>query len=265
MRYDYSPPLPVTSLAFGSGPSLGYTAATQTYLLTPNTGDAGLFGTQPRSFGPSERDPAVTTVASYVRTTNNFQERLTLGSNAAGGGSPDYARGLFLRVPLFGNSTTNTAAQYQCVYGVPTRLDDLPTTAVTYTRGGLNGVATNYPSSGAPESYAVNQSEVTVAADFAANRLTLTVHLLGQLQTSSGTATATTDLGTYRGIATIDRSIGSYGGQITSGDRAVQTATFAGWFFGPQAAEPALSIGFDSLDQATGRRIIFLGNALALK
>ena len=266
LRYDYSPALPVTATAFGRGLTLGYTAASQTYLVSPDGSDTGLFGSQPRSYGPADRDTTATTGLSYARTGNGFQERLTIGSNAAGGASPDHVRGLFLRVPLYGSTAPNaSAAQYQCVFGVPTRLDDLPAASMTYTRGGLNGVATSYPSTGAPESYAVTQSQVSVAVDFATGRLTTTVHLIGALQTATGTATTTTDLGTYTAAATIDRSAGSYGGQITSVDRVVQTASLAGWFFGPQAGEAAFSLAFDSLDQASGRRIIFLGNALALK
>lgn len=49
LRYDYSPALPVPTVPFGSGLTLGYTAASQTYVVTPDARDTGLFGTQPRS------------------------------------------------------------------------------------------------------------------------------------------------------------------------------------------------------------------------
>lgn len=168
-------------------------------------------------------------------------------------------------MPLYGSATNNPpAAQYSCIFGVPTRLDDLPTTSFTYTRGGLNGTATNYPSSGAPESYAVTQSQVSVAVDAANTRVTTTVRLIGALVNASGTSATTVDLGTYTGTATIDRS-GFYSGQLASPDRSIRNASFAGWFFGPQASEAAFSIGLDSLDRSTGRHIILIGNALALR
>lgn len=266
LRYDFSPALPVPAAPFGSGPTLGYTSANQTYVVTPDARDSGLFGTQPRSYGPADRDAtAPAGVLGYARTTNGFVERLTIGSNTAGGSSPDYVRGFSLRVPLYGSAAAGSpAAQYACVFGVPTRSDDLPTANVAYARGGLNGSATNYPASGSPESYAVTQSQVSVSVDWPANRLTVTIHMLGVLQTANGAASSSVDLGTYTGTATIDRT-GSYGGQLASSDRSIRDASFAGWFFGPQASEAAFSIGFDSLDQATGRHIVFVGNALALR
>jgi hypothetical protein len=266
LRFDYSPPLPVPVVPFGSGLTLSFAASTQTYTITPDSRDTGLFGSQARSYGPTDHDPAAApNVASFARTTNGFQERLTIGSNTANGGAPDYVRGFFLRVPLNGGGNASSlAAQYSCIFGVPTSKDDLPVAAITYSRGGLNGSATNYPSSGAPETYNVNQSQVSVSADFANNRLTATIHVIGALLTPTGTSTTTVDLGTYSGTTTIDRS-GFYSGEISSADRSVRNASFAGWFFGPQATEGAFSMAFDSLDTTNGRHIIFIGNALALK
>lgn len=267
LSYDFSPPLAVPVAPFGSGPTLGYTAATQTYVVTQDARNGGLFGPQPRSYGPDDRDAAGSSasVASYARTTNGFQERLTIGSNAAAGASPVYVRGFSLRVPLNGAATTNPpAAQYICLFGVPTRTDDLPATGFAYTRGGLNGIATNYPPSGAPESYAVTQSQVAVGVDIASRRITTTIRLAGALVTAAGTAPTTVDLGTYIGTATIDPG-GYYSGQLSSPDRQIRDASFGGWFFGPQASEGAFSVGFESIDQSTGRHILFIGNALALR
>ena len=265
LSYDFSPPLAVPVSPFGTGLTLGYTASTQTYVVTPDPRNTGLFGTQARSFGPADRDPAAPpTATAYLRTTNGFIERLAIGSNGAGGGTPDYVRGFSLRVPLNGTTSINLpAAQYFCIFGVPTRLDDLPATSPIYTRGGLNGSATNYPF-GAPESYAINQSQVTFTVDLSTGRVAATIHMLGALVTSAGTSATLVDLGTYSGAGTISSS-GYFSGQITSPNRQIRDATFAGWFFGPQASEAAFSIGFDSLDQTNGRHIIFLGNALALK
>lgn len=265
LRYDFSSPLAVPVVAFGSGLTLSYTASTQTYRVMPDPRDTGLFGTQPRSYGPADRDATASATATvYTRSTNGFIERLAIGANAAGGGSPDYVRGFSLRVPLYGAATANPpAAQYSCIFGVPTRLDDLPATSPAYTRGGLNGSATNYPS-GTPESYVITQSQVSFSVDMPNNRVSTTIRMVGALVTAAGTSATTVDLGTYTGTGTIDRS-GFFSGQLTSPDRLLRDATFAGWFFGPQAAEAAFSIGLDSLDQATGRHIVFIGNALALR
>ncbi len=266
LRFDASPATPVPVVPFGSGLTLSYTAATQTHVLTPNARDTGLFGSLPRSYGPADRDPAAPAgVVGYLRTSNGFIERLSIGSNAAGGASPDYVRGFSARVPLYGATTSNPpGAQYSCIFGVPTRGDDLPTTDVAYSRGGLNGSAIAYPGVGPAEAYVINQSQVSVGTDAATNRITVRIRLVGALLTTSGAATTMTDLGTYTGSATIDRN-GFYSGQLTSPDRLIRDASFGGWFFGPQASEGAFSLGFESIDQSNGRRILFIGNALALR
>jgi hypothetical protein len=264
-RNDYNPPATEPVVPFGKGLTLSYVAATQTYTLTPDPSDTGIFGTQARSYRPADRDtsaPATSTV--FTRTTGGFIERLAIGSNSANGASPDYVRGFSLRVPLFGTPSTNLpAANYFCIFGVPTRLDDLPTTIPVYTRGGLNGVATDYKA-GAPVTYAVGQSQVSFSADFTTGKVTTTIRLVGAASTSSGTSTTTVDLGTYTGTGTIDTR-GYFTGQLTSPDRQIREASFGGWFFGPQATEAAFSLGFNALDQVTGRNIVFQGNVLALR
>lgn len=264
-RNDYNPPATQPIVPFGRGLTLDYAAATQTYTLTPDPNDTGIFGSQPRNYGPADRDPnAPATSTVFTRTTGGFVERLAIGSNSANGGSPDYVRGFSLRVPLFGTPSTNLpAANYFCVFGVPTRLDDLPVSNPGYTRGGVNGVATDYKA-GAPVTYAVGQSQVSFSADFATGKVTTTIRMLGAASTSSGTSTTTVDLGTYTGTGTID-SRGYFTGQLTSTDRQIREATFGGWFFGPQASEAAFSLGFNALEQTTGQNIVFQGNVLALR
>lgn len=268
LRFDFSPPQAPPVTPFGQGLTLAYAAGSQSYTVSADAGAATVgFGSNPRTYGPAERDAAVTTSASYARTTNGFLERLSIGSNSAGGASPDYVRGFSLRVPLFGNTGVNPPAiQYSCIFGVPTRLDDEPrgSAVVTFTRTGLNGTAIVYPPSGAPESYSIARSQVSFSVDLATYRVTTSVRVIGNLVTAAGTSATDVELGTYAGAVTIDES-GFYNGLLTSSDRTVRFASWGGWFFGPQGAEGAYSLGITSLDPVTGRQLSLIANALALR
>lgn len=268
LRYDVSPPLAQPVTPYGSGLTLAYATGTQTWTVTPDSLTSGAFGTGARTYGPAERDASVTgTVTSYARTTNGFQERLSIGSNLSAGVQPDYVRGFSLRVPLSGYGGTNPpAVQYQCVFGVPTRLDDAPRGGgtVTFTRTGLNGTAIVYPASGAPESYSVVRSQISFSIDLTTYRVTTTLRVIGNLLTASGTSTTDVDLGTYSGSVILDET-GYFNGSLTSTDCSLRSASFGGWFFGPQGAEAAYAAGITSLDTGTGRQLSLIANAIALR
>ena len=259
-----APPVPT----FGSGLTLAYAAATQTWTVSADAAFQPFFGSQPRSYGPADRDPgAPAGVNTWLKTSTGFQERFTLGQPTAAGAIPDYLRGFSLRTPIYGETRPGAPAlQYSCLYGVPTRLDDPPRTAaaVTFTRTGFNGVAYAQPTTGGLETYALAGSPVTLTVDLTTYRVSATVKLTGALVSASGTAAQTTDLGTYTGEVTIDEA-GFYNGLLRSTDRTVQAASFGGWFFGPQGAEAGFNVAIMAQDAGTERRISAIGNAVALR
>ncbi|MES2336485.1 MAG: hypothetical protein V4537_00115 [Pseudomonadota bacterium] len=250
-----APPAPQPATDFGNGFDLSYTAGSENYLLT---GDG-----QSLSYGPAQRDPASpspTGSVSYTRVADGFTQRLTLGIPTTGGVALDYTRGLSLRALRLGRP-----AQYQCIYGVPTLATDLPAASVVYARTSLIGTIYAATTGGAQQVYSTEASVVGFTLDPVTSRVTFTLRLLGTLQTASGPATTTTDLGTYTGTGTINAARTSYSGTLTSADRTVQFGTFGGWVFGPQAREAGLTLTLLALEPVSGTRVSVLGNIVATR
>lgn len=265
LRYDYTPPLSLPATRFGSSVTLSYDATAQGHAVTSDS--SGFLGAGV-SFTAADANPAVTAPAiGYRKTVNGFIEQLSIGYPTALGVVPDYVRGLSLRAPLYGDarSVGSPAVQYSCVFGVPTLASDLPAgTQVAFTRTSLNGSALLMGRSGAPESYSLAPSVVSVTLDLVARKVRTSIQLKGYLLSASGTATTITELGSFSGEAAIDAA-GFYVGDLATTDRVNDQSSFGGWFFGPQAREAGFSVTITGGDNATGRSMAITGNVIALR
>jgi hypothetical protein len=249
-----NPPAPQPATNFGDGLTLAYTAATDSYTIS---GD-GLS----LSYAPAQLDPAAPAgVRGYLRTENGFTQRFSIGTPAPGGVALDYVRAFSLRALRNGQTL-----QYQCVFGVPTRLTDPPdATTVTFTRVGINGAAYVAPVGGGLQTYALTASTATLSVNVATGEATTVLRLVGTLQTASGPASTTTELGTFTGVGDFDDTRPSFYGPLTSTDRDSQFSFFGGWFFGPQGREAAFSTQILAVDRTTGARMSVLANVFAAR
>ncbi len=265
LRFDSTPYQSIPATPFGNGVTLSYSAASDGHAIASDGQipiGAGL------TFTAADRDPnAPATVRGYRRTVNGFVETLSLGVLTPGGATPDYVRGFGFRASVNGEPRQGApAVQGSCIFGVPTLVSDPPqATQVVFTRIGINGAGYVTGGSGAPEAYSLAPSTATLSVDLVGGRVTTTVRLVGILQTASGPAASTTDLGTYSGTVGIDPR-GFYAGSLERTDAGVlRAATFGGWFFGPQAREAAFAISLAGQAGTTARELTAIVNVIALR
>ena len=150
---------------------------------------------------------------------------------------------------------------YSCVFGVPANAVDVPTATITYPKVAVNGTAYVADQSGAVQSYTLTASTATVSFDPAANALVVKVRLLGNLQTSGGTAAATTDLGTFSGNGVVNAGRSKFSGQLDSSDRVSLFSSLSGWFFG--TSETGVAFELLAADPGSGNRVSAVGTVVA--
>lgn len=205
-----------SSNLMGSGVSIAYNAAADSYTLTAPG------GSPTQTFGPGDSPTQVGTSLRYTKSTAGGQETLILTPTTT------------LSYALFGGwvqSTASGSTHRLAVGGSPTLASDMPKTgSATYTVPGVGGSAS---ANGA--SYSLNgSSTATFSANFGAGTVATTLDLAGTPQGGG----AVSSFGSFTGTGTIAASSPGFSGTLTG---TPANGVFAGAFFGPQAAEMALS------------------------
>lgn len=242
-------PTPQPAAAFGDALTLGYTAATGGWSIG---GDGVSVG-----FAATDAVTAAAGQKSYAKALAGSTQRLTIIDPAAAGSTLFYTRALALRADRTAGSTL-----YSCIFGVPTLPADLPATATTYAAASVAGTAMLLDANGAVATYALSSGTGTIGID-AAGKVTVTVHLLGNLQTANGTASATTDLGTFTGTGKVESARVRFSGALDSSDRVSLFSSFSGAFFG--GAEAGAAFEVLAADPNTGARVAATGTIAAAR
>lgn len=211
-----------SSNVLGSGVTIAYNAAADSYTLT------GPGGSPTQTFGPGDSPTQVGSSLRYTKTTASGQESLSLTPSAA------------LSYALFGSWGQGNASGSTirlAVGGSPTLASDMPKTgSANYTVAGVGGGAN---ANGV--SYSLNgNSTATFSANFAAGTVATTLNLAGTPQNGGGPVST---FGAFTGTGTIASNSPGFSGTLTG---TPATGVFAGAFFGPQAAEMALSYYLNS-------------------
>ncbi len=216
-------PVDFTDFTFGSGLSVGYRAATESYVVA-GQGFQHVFNPEDRRTSSDGRSDIY---------SPNIDLSLTLGPRDA-----EYARSLFLLA-------VSNAAPFQvveCVLGVPTQAGDLPQTDRSFEVLSLTGSARinsmNYDLSGS-----------TASVSYDANGKTLGIRVSAAGKRTSYTSGEPTDpnvytLGEFEGVTPAIGAGSSFLGSISSAVSSDITGSFGGSLFGPGGEEAALVFEF---------------------
>jgi hypothetical protein len=248
---------PMAPTAFGSGPTLTYTASTDTYAVTADG--------YPTSFGPADIDPSAPGgVKAYARAepgSSNVQ-RLVFPLAVVAGTNLDYARTFTFDPPA------TAQKNYTCIFGVPTLVSDLPAaTTVAYSKVGLLGKAyrSNFTAS-VINTYALESSVVTVSINTASGTVNVSMHLLGTLLSSSdGLGAANADFGVFTGTGTYNAATGTFSGQFTDSTGKSFFSPFSGCLFGPQGKEAAFAYSFGHPEPSDTGSLVSIGTVAAIR
>ncbi|MBX9816083.1 MAG: hypothetical protein A4S12_07155 [Proteobacteria bacterium SG_bin5] len=213
--------LPVTSV----GQGLGFR-----YVITPQvwavTGDGQSLSFDGRTVDLS--DPSVE--VGHRLVVNGDTIRFTVTRPTPGGTGADYAR--LASVTAF---AAGVERRYSCVIGISTLAADLPTSGTgSYARLALLGTAQRVEG-GVNRAYTLERSVITVAADWAARRVTITLRLIGT--PSDGGPIVT--LGDFTASGAIDPANGNFNVPLGG----AQSGAVSGRFYGPAAIEIGAAFG----------------------
>jgi len=209
-----------TTQAFGTGPTVAYTEATDTYKLTAPDGTTA-------SFGPADvtaSSSGIPNALQWSKVSGTKRDQLILGVPTVDGVALSYT--------TFGSwITTDTATNQSTIHlalgGAPTKAGDMPRTGSANYSAATGGAAMQ-----GTTSYSLNgNSSATFSANFASNSVSTSLTLGGSAGTGVGPVT---QLGTFNGTGTISTSGPGFAGTL-NGSGA--TGAFAGAFFGPKAVE----------------------------
>lgn len=210
-----------STLAIGSGVTVAYTAASDTYRLTAPDGSNV-------TFDPSNAQPPQpgSTAQVWVKTVGTTRDQFFLSIPTVSGVPLSYTV-----VGSWGrfDTTNNTGIVRLAVGGAPTLASDMPKTGTaTYsTATGGSAVAT-----GVSVPYTLTgNSTSTFSANFGTGALTSSLTLAGTPASGGG---AVTNFGTYNGTGAIAASGPGFTGTLTG---AGATGLYSGAFFGPKALE----------------------------
>ncbi|MFM5918174.1 MAG: transferrin-binding protein-like solute binding protein [Novosphingobium sp.] len=208
-----------TAANFGSGTTVAYTQATDTYLLTAPGGAVTA------SFSPANAQPPgpVPNVQQWVKTSGTTTDVLTLIV-------PSNSSGVTLSYTIIGTwgHITPAGQTYRIsVGGAPTIATDMPKSGSANYSLAIGGSAN---SNGTGYNLGNGNSTATFTANFGTGAINTTLNLGG---VANG-QTAVTSLGTFTGTGTITGSGPGYSGTLTG---TSANGIFSGAFFGPQALE----------------------------
>jgi len=205
------------TVAFGSGPQISYTAATDTYTLTDSSGHTATF----TPLNVVQNPTAPPGQVQWQSTNGSTVERFALSVPSANGVPLSYA--------VIGNWSTTTVQNSGTVRlgfgGAPTQSGDMPRSGNATYSTGIGGALDQ---GGA---YSLNaNSTATFSANFASNTVSTSMTLVGVPSLLIGGGNVA--FGTYTGTGTISGN--AIAGTLTGGS---MSGAFSGAFFGPQAAE----------------------------
>lgn len=215
-----------SALAFGSGVTVAYTAASDTYrLMAPD-------GTNV-TFDPSNAQPAPPGTANtqfWVKTVGTTRDQFALTVPTVAGVPLSYTI-----VGSWGHIDTaaNTAVFRLAVGGAPTIASDMPRTGTATYATSVGGSVV--PTGGGVPYTLTGNSTGTFSANFANGSITTALTLAGTPASGGGTVTS---FGTFNGTGAIASSGPGFTGTLTG---TSATGIFSGAFFGPQALE----MGYD--------------------
>jgi len=203
-----------TAVAFGNGPTIAYTAASDSYKLTAGDGTTSTF-TPADVVNPT---PAGATL-QYRKVSGATTDVFTIIVPQGGSVTLSY-----LLVGSWIRSDASGATIRLGVAGSPTLASDMPRTGSATYAGGTGGTAVmnNAGQSLSPTSTA------TFSANFASNSVTTALNL----------SSAATNFGTYNGTGTISSTGPGFSGSLSGTNGS---GLFSGGFFGPQALEMGYS------------------------
>ena len=241
-------PTPQPALPFGEALSLGYAADTSGWTVT---GDGVSL-----SFGAGDAVAAASGQKTYEHVIAGSTQRLTLTEPVASGTTLSYTRTLGLRADRSAGTTL-----YSCAFGVPAIAADVPTAATSYGKIAVAGSAYLLDQNGAVQSYVLSSSTGTMSYDPTADAMVVTVRLVGNLQTASGTASATTDLGTFTSTAAVTAARARFAGQFDSDNGVSLFSSLSGAFFGD--TEAGLAFEVLAANTTNGTRVAAVGTLAA--
>lgn len=252
------PFMPRGLTAFENGLNLSYTGSNNTYAVS---GD-GVTST----YGPGELDPtAPMGTQRYTRVVNGFTERFLIAQPSVNGINLDYMRVFTLLTQA--SSSAPSVVSYTCIFGVPTQPGDAPAGSnIPFVRVALNGAA-YIAENGVNQSYSLTGSTATFAANVTNGAITITLQLVGVLQTPTGPSGGSVSLGEYRGTGGIGESQRTFAGSMNDVTSATPTmvGNFGGWFFGPKGAESGTVLVMTGTQPGTGRRMTVTGTITAFQ
>lgn len=219
------------------------------------------FSTFTTSFDQSHRDSTRPgeAYAKPAPSGSGFTERFSVTALLENGTELPYVRiaQVIAEVPPIDR------ANLQCAFGVPTQLNDRPTSPVTFGRPYLFGTAsvTQNAGNGPVETYRITNSVATLNRNPTTGEIRFSLDLKGQLVTGQTVSTTITDLGVFTGTATFDGTNLGYVDLVTDSTNTV-SGTFGGGFFGPQGSTAAVSVGLfgrraDNSDLSVGALFVF--------
>jgi hypothetical protein len=212
-----------SSQAFGSGVTVAYNAAADSYTVTAPEGTT-------QTFGPADVqqiNPQQPNFLTYTKDNGSTREALTIIAPFSGGNVPlSYTViGTWNMVAVSSSTSTTRVA----VGGVPTLASDMPKTGSASYSMGVGGAAgsngTHYSLSG--------NSSATFTANFGNASVATALTLAGTPSQGGG---AVVNFGTFNGSGTIAAGAPGYSGTLTG---STANGVFSGAFFGPQALETA--------------------------
>jgi hypothetical protein len=211
-----------TAQAFGSGVTIAYTQATDSYRLTaPDSSTV--------TFDPSNAvAPAAPNTQQWTKVSGPVRDDLSLTVPTVDGVALSYT---VVGAWQHADSSTGQALTRLAVGGAPTLAADMPRTGTATYATETGGTALRF---GTP--YALGgHSSATFSADFARNTVTTSLTLAGTPQPGG---TAVTSFGTFNGTGTIASTGPGFTGTFNGGSAI---GAFSGAFFGPRALEMAYS------------------------
>ena len=228
--------------------TFAFAAASETWTIAGESRE----GPINTSFGPAditEEDPGVLVLYQRPSPTGGPSEIFAFGTPQWPNADPQYVRGAFLQ----SERDNGSVASFNCVFGVPTDLnDELPTSTVTYNQESevfgslleITGPAGNEIFT----SYDLAPTTMTVSADPTTLEVSFDIDLRGfevTFDATTGDRIVSTDVTSF-GVYTGEAFVSDEGKQTLRGgnlfrDGAVQLfAPATGWFFGPQGEEIGL-------------------------
>ena len=228
--------------AFGSGVTVAYTAASDSYRLTAPDGSTV-------TFAPSDAQapPAGTTSQVWVKTSGTLREQLYLTVPTISGVPLSYTL-----LGSWGHIDNGVSTFRLAVGGAQTLASDMPKTGTATYSTATSGSA--FTSGVTGSLVLAGNSTATFSANFGTGAISTSLTLAGT--PSIGGGSTVTSLGTFNGTGTIASNGPGFTGTL-SGTGA--TGIFSGAFFGPKALE----MGYDWA--LSGANISAVGSTTGVK